>query len=145
MATNVNRALEPASQSKVALHLMINQLSVSTMPAAARNQSTIVNEIPAELYVNTDQHKLAAVIGSLLNAMISHTGNAAIHVSAKAYGNVMLLHLKGQSKLNNPVFAGTLSEVQQLAQNVGGTVGVTSCRNNITTVALSFTNTLLAA
>lgn len=145
MMKTVNSLFGPATQSRIALHLMINQLSVSTMPAAARNQSSIVNEIPAEFYVNTDQHKLAAVIGRLLNAMLIHTRNAAIHVSAKTYGNIMLLHLKGQSKLNNPAFTGSLNEVNLMAQNVGGTVAVTSHRNNITTVALSFTNALLAA
>ena len=115
------------------------------MADASRHQNMIVNKIPAELYVNADMHKLAAVIGSLMNTMINYTHNSPIHISVKNYGNVMLLHLRSNTRLNNPAFANCLVKVQQLAENIGGTVGMTSSRNEITTVALSFIRDKLAA
>lgn len=131
-----------STQSQVALHLMINQLSLSTLPTAMRRQSIIVNDIPQRMYVTTDAHKLAAVLGSLLNTVISHTSNAYIHISAKNYGNVMLLHIKENSRLNSPSFAGKLVEIQEMAERIGGNVSVTSYRNEVTTVAFSFVNTV---
>lgn len=128
----------PSTQSQVALHLMINQLSVSTLPTAMRRQSIIVNDIPKTMYVTTDAHRLAAVLGSLLNTVISHTSNTYIHISAKNYGDVMLLHIKENSRLNSPSFAGKLAEIQEMAERIGGNVSVTSYRNEITTVAFSF-------
>jgi hypothetical protein len=130
-----------STQSQVALHLMINQLSVSTLPTAMRRQSIIVNDIPQSMYVNTDAHKLAAVLGTLLNTVITHTSNTYIHISAKNYGDVMLLHIKENSRLNSPSFAGKLAEIQEMAEHIGGNVSVTSYRNEITTVAFSFVNT----
>jgi glucose-6-phosphate-specific signal transduction histidine kinase len=145
MTTTVTRKSLKSTQSQVALHLMINQLSVSAIPTATRNQSMIVNDIPAELQINADQHTLAAVIGRLLNVIVSHTQNCAIHVSAKPYTNVMLLHLKGQTKMNSPAFALSLNEIQELASHIGGTIGITSYRNEVTTIAFSFIHAGVAA
>jgi hypothetical protein len=145
MTAIATREISNSTQSQVALHQMVNQLSISSMPTATRNQSFIINDIRAELFVGADQQKLAAVIGSLLNAMVSHTRNCAIHISAKPFSNVMLLHLKGQAKISSPAFIGSLNKIQQLAEYIGGTVGITSYRNQVTTVALSFVHTGHAA
>jgi hypothetical protein len=136
---------QPSTQSQIALHLMINQLSVSAIPGTISQHHMIVNEIPEKLYVNADMHELAAVIGSLMNTMISHVCNNPIYVSAKNYGNVMLLHLRSNDRLNNPAFTNSLAKMNQLAENLGGTVAITSSRNEVTTVALSFINGRLAA
>lgn len=132
------------SQSQVALHLMVNQLSVSTMPQATRHKTTVVNDIPAAMYVTTDPQRLAAVIGSVMNAVIGHSSNGSIRISAKNYGNVMLLHFKENSRINSPEFAGRLVEIQDMAERIGGSVSVTSYRNDVTTVALSFVSHELA-
>lgn len=136
---------KPSVQSEVALHLMINQLSISVLPSAMRRQSVVVNDIPAALHVNTDAHKLAAVLGSLLNTVVGHSNNSYIRISAKTYGNVALLHIKDNCRLNSPAFACRLVEIQQLAERIGGSVGVTSYRNGITTVAFSFITHPVAA
>lgn len=126
-----------STQSQVALHLMINQLSVSTLPTALRHRSIIVNDIPVGLKVNTDAHKLAAVLGSLLHTVIAHTNDSYIRFSAKQYHNVTLVHIKENSRLNSPAFASRLCEIQTMAEAIGGSVGVTSYRNEVTTIALS--------
>lgn len=134
----------PATQSKIALHLMINQLSLSSLPAAIKNENTLVNHVPAELLVNTDTQKLAAVVGSLLNTVVSHTRNTALVISVKSYSDVMILHIKGNTRFNHPEFTRSMTKIQHLADCIGGTVGVTSFRNNISTVALSFINNKIA-
>jgi nitrate/nitrite-specific signal transduction histidine kinase len=145
MTNSYTQASKASTQSQVALHLMINQLSVSTLPTAIRRENVVVNDIPAALYVHTDAHKLAAVIGSLLNTVIGHSKNSYIRVSAKSYGDVTLVHIKDNGRLNSPAFAGSLIEIQQLAERIGGSVSVTSYRNDVTTVALSFVNLPAAA
>jgi hypothetical protein len=131
------QANKPSALSQVPLQLMISQLSVSTMPMALRRKNVVVNDIPAALYVHADAHKLAAVIGSLLNTVIGHSSNSYIRVSAKSHGNVTLLYIKDNSRLNSPAFAGSLVEIQELAARIGGSISVTSYRNDETTVALS--------
>ncbi len=134
-----------ATQSQVALHVMISQLSVSTMPAAIERRNVVVNDIPQKMLVNIDAHKLAAVLGSLLQTVNTHTNNSYIRISAKHYGNVTLLHIKENSRLNSPAFAGSLVAIQEMAERIGGNVSVTSYRNEVTTVAFSFVNQSLAA
>jgi hypothetical protein len=136
---------KPTTQSQVALHLMVNQLSVSAMPSAIRRENVVVNDIPAALYVHADAHKLAAVIGSLLNTVIGHSNNSYIRVTAKTYGDVTLVHIKDNGRLNSPAFAGSLVAIQDLAERIGGSVSVTSYRNDVTTVALTFMNLPIAA
>jgi hypothetical protein len=145
MQNSYAQASKASTQSQVALHLMINQLSVSTLPTAIRRENVVVNDIPAAMYVHTDAHKLAAVIGGLLNTVIGHSSNSYIRVSAKSYGHVMLVHIKDNGRLNSPGFAGSLADIQKLAERIGGSVSVTSYRNDVTTVALSFVNLPAAA
>ena len=134
--TNENKA---ATQSQLALHLMVSKLSVKTTPSNP-SEKTIVNDVPSWLQVNTDQHKLAAIISRLLDKVIDHTDSSRIRICAKNYHNVTILHIKDKSRLNSPAFANSLVEVQELAEELRGSVSVTSYRNDVTTVALSFMN-----
>ena len=145
MKTVYTPTLTKTPQSRTNLHCMINQLTVSTMPSATRHRSTLVNEIPVELQVNTDQHKLAAVLGSLLDTVIGHTNDSCIRISAKKYGDVMLVHIKENTHLNGHAFSSRLEQSQKLAEKIRGNVTVTSFRNDITTIALSFINLPVAA
>lgn len=134
-----------STQSTIALHLMINQLSVSSMPVAIRRRNVIVNDVPSDLVIKSDEQKLAAVLGNLLNTVIGHANDSYIRITAKLYGGVTLLHIKENSRLNSPAFANSLVEIQELAEKIGGSVSVTSYRNDITTIALSITNMPFAA
>lgn len=140
MITKVSRSNTPSVQSQVALHLMINQLSVSTMSSATRRRSFIMNDIPSGMYVTTDAQKLAAVLGTLLHSIISQTSDSCIRVSAKTYGDVMLVHIKDQHNLNGRNFSICLARAQRMAETIGGTVTVNNFRNDATTIALSFVN-----
>ena len=66
METMITPRRKIVTQSGVALHLMVNQISVSTLATATRKRNLLVNEIPTGLAVNTDTQKLAAVLGSLI-------------------------------------------------------------------------------
>ena len=134
----------PAKQSNIALHLMINQLSVSTLPDTIKNENTIINQVPTDLQVHTDAQKLAGVIGSLMSTMISNTKNTVLTISVKEYSNVILLHISGNTDFNQKKITRELTRVQHLAECIGGTVGLTSYHNNNATVALSFINSKAA-
>jgi signal transduction histidine kinase len=137
--------MKHSTQSQVALHLMVDRLTVKTLPIAVRKGNILINEIAREIYVKTDAGELSIVLGNLLETIVQHTCDSRIRISAKTYGNVMLLHIKEDSRLNSPAFASSLVDVQRLADKIGGCVSVTSYRNMVTTVALSFLNLPAAA
>jgi hypothetical protein len=88
---------------------------------------------------------LAAVFGSLLNAVISHTENSCIRVSAKLYGKVVIVNLKETHQPVTPSLALSLRQVQQLAEKIGGNISIGSDRNRPATIIFSFVNNLSLA
>jgi len=124
------------TQSEIALHLMVNRV--------VENPWVVTNHISPDIYVDADLPKLAAVMSSLLTAVSGHTKQTGLTISAKKYHNVLLLHLKTETELNFPEFIETISGLQPMAQEMGGTIELTSYRNNISTVAFSFLNRVAA-
>ena len=133
------------TQSYIALHLMVNRISASSLPVAIQRHSFIVNDIPADLLVHTDEHMLAAVFGSLLNTVIIHTENSCIRVSAKLYGKVVIINLKETHQPVIPSLALNLRQVQQLAEKIGGSISISSDSTRSTTIVFSFVNNLSQA
>ncbi|MBN8673280.1 MAG: HAMP domain-containing histidine kinase [Chitinophagales bacterium] len=130
----------PVLEQDFPLHLMINRLIISTMPLASRQQCIIVNEVKPGFCVEADEKKLLAVTGHLLNAVIAHSKNCSLAVSAKKIGHVILLHVKVNNRLYSRPFAEKLAGIQEMALKAGASVSVTSFRNNITTLAIGFMN-----
>lgn len=126
------------------LHVMINRISASSLPAATRKHSFIVNDVPADLKVCADEQMLASVFGSLLNTLISYTDHSCIRISAQLYGKVVLVNLKESQRLNRSAFTGSLRQVQQLAEKIGGSISISSDRSKATTIVLSFSNQIAA-
>ena len=130
----------PVIENEFSLHLMINRLIISTMSLASRQQCIIVNEVQPGFFVEAHEKKLLAVTGNLLNAVIEHSKNCSLAISAKQVGHVILLHMKVDSRLYSRPFADKLAGIRQMALQTGASVSVTSFRNNITTLAIGFMN-----
>ncbi|MFI5130464.1 MAG: hypothetical protein ACHQFX_10755 [Chitinophagales bacterium] len=128
------------TQSHVALHVMVSRISASSLPSAIRKNSFIINDIPPDLQAHTDENMLAAVFGSLLNTVITHTENCCIRISAQQHGRVVLLQLKETSRINSHAFADNLRQVQKLAEKIGGTVSISNNSTEAGTIVFSFVN-----
>jgi hypothetical protein len=117
----------------------------SVLPAASRNDSYFVNDIPDDLDVDTDSELVASILGGMLSAVAKHAKNSCIRLSAKIYHNVILVHVKDcNSSHNYDIYSG-LQGLMPLAEKIGGFVGVSSHRQKVTTVAFSFPNLPAAA
>jgi hypothetical protein len=130
------------TQAPVGLQVMVNRISTSSLPAAIRKHSFIVNDIPADISVSTDENMLATVFGSLLNTVITHTENCCIRISAKLYGKVVLVNLREIHQANGQAFRGSLRQIQQLAEKIGGAVSISRGQTKETTILFSFANNL---
>ncbi len=123
------------------LHHLVNRLSESLEPAARRNKSLILNNIQEDFCSELHGTAVASVLSRLMNLVILHTENSCIRVTAKTYGNVVLIHVKDDGCLNYDSISHHLTEIQSQAEKIGGFVGFTSYRNKLTTIAFSFMNT----
>jgi hypothetical protein len=134
-----------STQNRLTLQAMVKRISVNSLPAAAEKHSFIINDIPSDIQVSADEHMVASVFGSLLNTIISHTENCCIRISANLFGKEVLINLKESYQVNVRAFAGSLREIKQLAEKIGGTVTITSDRTRETSIFFSFANNLSIA
>lgn len=139
---NVFTSNNSGTPGPVALQVIVSRISTSSLPAAIRKHSFIVNDIPADISVSTDESMLATVLGSLLNTVITHTENCCIRISAKLYGKVVLINLKESHQVHGQAFKGSLRQIQQLAEKIGGAVSISHCQTKETSIVFSFANSL---
>lgn len=126
------------------LHQLTDGLVNGFLPEAANNNNVFINDIPDQLHVATDQHMLTSVLSGLLSAVVSYTRNSDIRVSARIYGNVILVQLKESTSFNANAVESEVRKLQPLAEKMRGSVCVTSQRKNITTITFGFPNLPLA-
>jgi hypothetical protein len=146
MQTNSNPAVtEQASQQRMPLHKLVDELLTSLLPRASALKSSIVNDINQELQVNTDQNLLASVLGSLLYNTVSHSWSNRIRVSANVYDLVTHVRVRNNIRENEKQLLDNLCQIQPLAEKLGGSISITDNMLNGTTIGFSFPNPGVAA
>jgi hypothetical protein len=145
MSAVVVKASLQVTESWPTLRRMASQLTETFRSIAQRNQNYFVNDIPDELYIDTDPNLIATIFGHLLSAVVSNAKESCIRLSAKTYGNVILLHIKDYNSFDHGGVEDNLRQLQSLAEKAGGSVGITSHRQNVATFAFSFPNLPMAA
>ena len=122
------------------LHQLTDCLVRSILLNDTSRKSFFFNEIPDQLNLATDKKIVASVLGGVLSAVASHTADTCIHLSAKTYGNVVLVRVKDSSGLNIDAIESDVSKLRPLAEKMRGSVGVTSQRKKLTTITFGFPN-----
>ena len=127
------------------LHEVLNRVVDQFTPTALTKKCVIINDVPEEICVRTDEDLISSAMCDLMNLVIGHTENSRIRITAKLFGNVVLLHVKDDGGLKYDSISSKLNKIQSLAEQLGGFVGFTSYRNKLTTIAFSFMNVAEAA
>jgi hypothetical protein len=136
----LNGSGKQSSQSFYGLHELVDCLVGASLPQATSNKSFFINDIPEQLPMATDRHMLVALLGGLLSTVVSYAKDSCIRLSARIYGNVVLVQVKETASLNRNVFESEVRRLQPLAEKMRGAVCVTSQRKNLTTITLGFPN-----
>jgi len=145
MPTIIKPLYAETCQDFMTLSELANSLVSGFLPLARANKSVIVSDIPEDLFIDTDTDLVASIFAGLLAAVVKNAKESYIRLSVKVYGNVLLLHIKDHNNFNYCPVENKLKQLLPLAEKIGGSVGVTSQRNNVTTFAFSFPNLPLAA
>jgi hypothetical protein len=132
-------------QDFITLSELATNLSSGFMSLARTNKSVIINDIPEDLFIDTDIELVASIFAGLLAAVVKNAKESYIRLSAKVYGNVILLHIKDHNNFNYSPVENKVRQLLPLAEKIGGSVCVTSQRNNVATFAFSFPNLPMAA
>ncbi|MBL7740477.1 MAG: HAMP domain-containing histidine kinase [Chitinophagaceae bacterium] len=120
-------------------HLLDVLVSKLEIPAI-QNRSLVINDIPDNIEVDTDEYLLSAILSGIMTRVITHTENGSIRITAKNYNSVILIHIKNDGILQYESIVHHMPVLQAQAEKLGGFIGFTSFRNQISTIAFSFTN-----
>lgn len=83
----------------------------------------IENDVNENIFIASDRHTLSGAIGTLLHSIIENGSDSSINISAKNYGNVVLLHVRtGNSIHRNNSTISELSSIQVIAGELGGCI-----------------------
>lgn len=119
---------------------MVDDVIKSCAPLALDSHHFIVNEVPKNLLVKTDNRIIVGLFNGLLQSVINHSKNSYIRISAKVYTDILILHVRDYNIMGLSSGVYQLQHLDPLVKKVRGFLGVTSHRQGESTVALSFLN-----
>lgn len=140
MKTNFIHPGPESSYSFSGLYQLTNCLVNTLQPKATSNKSFFINEIPEQLPLAADRQMLTSVLNGLFSIVVSNTKDSCIRLTAKSYGNVVLVQVKESPNLNINAIESEVRKLQPLAEKMRGSVSVTSQRKKLTTITFGFPN-----
>jgi hypothetical protein len=129
----------------IQLQCLVNKLVAEFAPATARHGSFLVNDIPEGMQIEHNPDAVAAVLGQLFTTLAHHASDSCIRISARTFSDIVLVQMRdGNSPIAYTIAQG-LQAAQQIAEKIGGHLGVSSQRKYETTIVFSFPRLLLAS
>ena len=138
--------MNPIEPSKVileddlSLQHIVRRLLANFQPVATKRNSLIINDVPPGLTVMADEKTLSVILESLLEITSRLCKDTCIKICAKAYHDVILMHIKDTNTSNSYAIHSELEHLQSLTGKIGGYIELTSQRKKVTTIAFSFIN-----
>ena len=121
------------------LYGIINDLIQDSAPLIVDNRNYIVNNVPADLRIETNGTIISSVLSKLFHTTIRHAQNSVILISAKEYGMVVLVQVKSKGNII-PGLSEDISHACRKAQKTGGTIEMIHCESKQASIAYCFLN-----
>lgn len=119
------------------LHQLVDRLITSFLPAAVRNHTIFINEVPVELPVEHNNEWVASIITGMITIAATTTTNNCILFSAKQYGHVIVLEMQ---EFNKIPLNTDFRQIQRLAEKIGGSLSITVQSPEKSSMLFSFPN-----
>lgn len=132
-------------QQKHTLQRLVDSIINQLTPETVKGNFRILNEINPLLVLKTDPEIVKSVIRGLINTLFEKSSNRHILISAKEYGNVLLVHVKDLNNESSAMSEMLPFSIIEKAKMISGYVGITRHFDNTTVVAFSFPNLPMAA
>ncbi len=122
------------------LYELASRLVNTFLDKASRNNSFFINEIPQDLLLDANPQMFASVLSGLLSTVVSFAKDSCIRLTAKTYGNVILVQVKDSNTFYKYSIDKEIEKLQPLAEKMKGSISVTSQRKKLTTITFGFPN-----
>ena len=124
------------------LKQLIDRLTGVFLPAAVRNQSFFVNDVPNDLPIDNNPQWVASVVSRMLSTVVNHVKNTSIRLTAKKHGHQVILEVQESGSVNGFAMASELQQVNSLAERIGGHLNISLPKDNTTAIAFIFPNNM---
>lgn len=126
------------------LHSIVHELIEETAPLAVHNHNYIINNIPADLFLEASRPIVSSVLDKLFTTALRHTKNSVILITAKVYGMAILVQLKSKGDIS-PALTEEIGLASLRAQRTGGIIEIINCEKEQALIAYCFLNVCAAA
>ena len=132
------------AQSKTTTHAfslksLINHLLWHPLSETMRySDSSVKNEIAADIFMVSDENKIGPVIQELLSTIIRNSRKGRIHIRAERFRDIIILEIEDQSNYNGYALDYSIRSIESLARSVGGTISIKGQQQLETTITFSF-------
>ena len=132
-------------QQKQTLQRLVDSIISQITPETVADNYRIINEVNPLLIIKTDPGVVESVIKDLINTLLQNSLKRNIRISAKEYGNILLVHVRDINNENSGMSEMLPFSIIDKAKMISGYVGITRHFDNTTVVAFSFPNLPMAA
>jgi hypothetical protein len=125
----------------ISLQSLINHLLRHSLSDLLRSSdSSVKNEIPANLNLAISENKLTPVITELLGTVLTNARKGRIHIRADRFRDVIILEIVDLSNYNGYALENSIRSIEPLARTIGGYISINGNHQLETTITFSFPN-----
>lgn len=122
-----------------ALRSLVNQqLRHSLSEIMRQSNSSVINELPADLYTVADMKRVGPIIQKLLEAVIGNAKKGRIRIRGDKFGDVITIEIQDQSSFNGYALEFGVRKMEPLARLLGGYITIRGHHELEMTVTFSF-------
>jgi len=134
-----------AFNSSSSLQQLVNNLVISSLPAARNHNTNIVNEVTEGIALGGSMHEVVIVMKDILTTVVANSRNGNIHITAARYKDVVIVEIQERNNYNGYALSFSLGSIEPEAALIGGHLSIRGQQQKVTTISFSFPDNLLAA
>lgn len=119
---------------------LVKLIAANALPSALRNNSFIVNDVPAEIRIIADENLLATVLSRLLYSFVNGAESSCIRINAKEYEDIVFVQMRSTHGIDNNAIDSDLQQAQPYAKKMNGNIGLSWENEKVTGIVFSFPN-----
>lgn len=131
-----------AAPHVTSIRSLVNQLLRHELTDLMRqSNSSVMIEIPGELYTIAENRIIVPVIQKLLSTVIVNARRGRIRIRAEKFGDVITIDIQDQSCYNGYALEFSIRQLEPMARMAGGYISIKGNHQLETTVSFSFPDT----
>lgn len=127
------------------LQQLVSTLINSSLPAAAHNKSTVMNDVEQGVVILNDDSNVITILHELLDTVVNNSRCGDIHITAERYSDVVIIEIQERNNYNGYALAFSIGSIEPDAALVGGHISMKGQQQKVATISFSFPYNLLAA